>query len=88
MNQLQPWIDSWNMPEIYAGIEGKGAADAAYATALELEYCRVMGKSTREEQLISTTVSTRSGETLYISCWKKQACQSVWSTRTGAFRRR
>ena len=41
--QLQPWIDSWNMPEIYAGIEGKGAADAAYATALEIEHCRVTG---------------------------------------------
>ena len=24
-------------------IEGKGAADAAYSTALEIEYCRVMG---------------------------------------------
>ena len=31
------------MPEIYAGIEGKGAADAAYATALEIEHCRVTG---------------------------------------------
>ena len=41
--QLQPWIDSWNMPEIYAGIEGKGAADAAYAPALEIEHCRVNG---------------------------------------------
>ena len=32
------------MEEIYAGIEGKGAADAAYATAMEIEYCRLTGK--------------------------------------------
>ena len=31
------------MPEIYAGIEGKGANDAAYATAIEIEYCRMHG---------------------------------------------
>ena len=40
---LQPWIEEWNLPEIYAGIEGKGAADAAYATAMEIEYCRISG---------------------------------------------
>ena len=40
---LQPWIDEWNLPEIYVGIEGKGAADAAYSTAIEIEHCRVAG---------------------------------------------
>ena len=40
---LQPWIDDWNLPEIYAGIEWKGAAGAAYATAIEIEYCRAAG---------------------------------------------
>ena len=43
LSHLQPWIDGWNLPEIYAGIEGKGAADAAYATAIEIEQCRVAG---------------------------------------------
>ena len=41
--QLQPWIATWDMQEIYAGVEGKGANDAAYATAIEIEYCRVHG---------------------------------------------
>lgn len=29
------------MPQIYAGIEGQGASDASYATAVEIEFCRV-----------------------------------------------
>ena len=41
--QLQPWIETWGLPEFYAGIEGKGANDAAYATAIEIEYCRMHG---------------------------------------------
>ena len=41
--QLQPWIETWDLPEIYAGIEGKGASDAAYATAIEIEFCRMHG---------------------------------------------
>ena len=40
---LKPWISNWDKREIYAGIEGKGAADAAYATAMEIEYCRLTG---------------------------------------------
>ena len=40
---LKPWISRWDRQEIYAGIEGKGAADAAYATAIEIEYCRLTG---------------------------------------------
>ena len=39
--QLQPWIALWALPKIYAGIRGQGANDAAYATAVEIEYCRV-----------------------------------------------
>ena len=41
---LQPWIATWDLNEIYAGVAGKGAADAAYATAIEIEYCRLTGK--------------------------------------------
>ena len=40
---LQPWIETWALDAIYAGIEGQGANDAAYATAVEIEYCRVHG---------------------------------------------
>ena len=31
------------MDEIYAGIEGQGANDAAYATAVEIVWCRLQG---------------------------------------------
>jgi hypothetical protein len=40
---LQPWIGTWAVDEMYAGIEGQGAGDAAYATAIEVEVCRFMG---------------------------------------------
>ena len=31
---MQPWVASWALPEMYAGIEGRGAEDAAYTTGL------------------------------------------------------
>ena len=33
----------WSTPEIFAGVEGAGAEEAAYATALQLEYCQLHG---------------------------------------------
>ena len=43
LSHLQPWIETWALEEIYAGIEGQGANDAAYATAIEIENCRLQG---------------------------------------------
>ena len=43
LTHLKPWIATWDLQEVYAGVEGKGAADAAYATAIEIEYCRLAG---------------------------------------------
>ena len=43
LKDLKPWIAAWTMPEMYAGIEGQGAADAAYSTALQIEHCMVNG---------------------------------------------
>ena len=43
LRHLQPWINSWALPEMYAGVEGKGAADAAYSTGLLIEWCRLAG---------------------------------------------
>ena len=42
---LQPWIETWDMDEVYAGIAGKGAADAAYASAILIELCRLKGEA-------------------------------------------
>ena len=41
---MQPWIAEWVTPEIYAGVEGQGAADAAYETAVKMELCRLRGE--------------------------------------------
>ena len=38
---LQPWISEWATPEMFAGIEGQGAEEAAYSTALFLEHCKL-----------------------------------------------
>ena len=41
--QLEPWVDEWCMEEMYAGVGGQGAADAAYASAVLLEHCKLRG---------------------------------------------
>ena len=43
LERLHPWVGTWALDEIYAGIEGQGANDAAYATAVEIEWCRLQG---------------------------------------------
>ena len=66
---LKPWISTWDKQEIYAGIEGKGAADAAYATAVEIENTAdSRALPTREELQISTSVSTRCVEKSFTGC--------------------
>ena len=44
LGHLQPWIAQWATPEMFVGIEGQGAEEAAYSTALLLEHCRVTGE--------------------------------------------
>ena len=34
---LAPWIKEWELEEMFAGTGGKGAADAAYQTAVDIE---------------------------------------------------
>ena len=41
---LRPWIDTWATPEMFAGIEGKSAADAAYCTAIATEWHTMQGE--------------------------------------------
>ena len=43
LGHLAPWIAEWALPEMYAGVEGRGAQDAAYNTALLTEWCKAMG---------------------------------------------
>ena len=33
---FQPWVQLWQLPDMYAGVEGKGAADAACEAAMGL----------------------------------------------------
>jgi hypothetical protein len=37
LHQLEEWTQAWREPEHYAGVSGKGAADAAYSQALLFE---------------------------------------------------
>ena len=43
LRHLKPRIAAWKLPEMYVGIEGQGAADASYSTALQIEHCMVHG---------------------------------------------
>ena len=42
---LQPWVAEWTTPEMFAGVEGQGAEEAAYSTALFLEHCHMHNKA-------------------------------------------
>ena len=41
LGHLQPWVKEWATDEMVAGAEGRGAVEAAYATALILGYCKL-----------------------------------------------
>ena len=43
LRHLQPWVASWAVPEMFAGVEGKGAEDATYSAAILVEWCRLTG---------------------------------------------
>ena len=40
---LQPWIQTWTTPGVFAGVEGQGVADAAYETAISMELRTLRG---------------------------------------------
>ena len=37
LEQLKPWIKTWQLPGLYAGVEGAGADDAWWNTSLDIE---------------------------------------------------
>ena len=37
LRDLRPWVETWSVPEMFAGIPGKGAEDAWWHLALRLE---------------------------------------------------
>ena len=41
LKHLTPWMEAWALPQMYAGVPGKSAADAAYKTATTIEWCRL-----------------------------------------------
>ena len=38
LDHMQPWVAEWTTPEMFAGVEGQGAEEAAYSTALLVEH--------------------------------------------------
>ena len=45
LRHMSEWISTWALPEMYAGVHGRGAADAWYATAAEMEEAFVVDGS-------------------------------------------
>ena len=41
---MTEWSDQWTLPEVYAGVRGKGAQDATYKTALLTEPYKLRGE--------------------------------------------
>ncbi len=41
LEDLKGWIQSWQLPEIFAGIPGKGAEGAWWLTALDIEWAKL-----------------------------------------------
>ena len=41
LKRIQPWIEEWGLDEIDSGVQGQGAVDAAYETAINLEIYRL-----------------------------------------------
>ena len=44
LRHLQPWVEAWTLPEMFAGVEGRGAEDLAYATGIIVEWCNLTKK--------------------------------------------
>ena len=45
LQHLAPWVKLWQLEGMYAGVEGKGAADAVYQTALRIELSHLKNES-------------------------------------------
>ena len=44
LRHLAPWVKEWQLEGMFAGVEGKGAADAVYNTTLRIELCKILGE--------------------------------------------
>ena len=43
VENLGPWIAEWDLEEINSGVPGKGATDAWYRSALQIELIKLQG---------------------------------------------
>ena len=41
---LEPWVKEWALDEVFAGVSGQGAEDAAYAAAVLMEKSKLKGE--------------------------------------------
>eukprot|EP00969_Alexandrium_andersonii_P213425 9424713-Alexandrium_andersonii.AAC.1 len=46
--QMRGWIQQWMPENSYAGVRGKGAADAWHSTALDMDCARCFGHDFRQ----------------------------------------
>ena len=65
---MQPWIADWTTPEMFAGVQGQGAEEAAYSISLFLEHCQVHGTDFTAGQPTSSSFSNQCKEGCSTKC--------------------
>ena len=60
LGHLEPWTRMWAMEEMFSGVPGQGANDAAYMTAMLVEQCALKNEDYTGGRPIFTSVSIRS----------------------------
>ena len=45
LRHLRPWTAALTLPQMFAGVEGRGAEDAAYESAVVTEWCKLAGEA-------------------------------------------
>ena len=43
LRHLAGWVHDWTLPNMFAGVQGRSAEDAWYASALDLEHANLQG---------------------------------------------
>ena len=60
LEDIQPWVQEWGLPEMHAGVPGVGAADAWHDATTEIEELKINDEGFVELSLISQNSLTKS----------------------------
>ena len=45
LEDIQPWVETWAIPELHAGVPGRGAPDAWHDALMKLEEMKLQDES-------------------------------------------